>query len=162
MTMVTLTASTGPLESEITGTVRPISEHDREQLADLYVQTRAGTTDSNATGHRGAAIDTVLHDRHGVVIPEASLVSADVEGRITACIIVIERPSRDEGTGTAFITELFTHPDHRRQGLAEDLLRSAIDRLHATGRPAVAVTVTVDSTNAAAMALYLSMDFRRW
>jgi ribosomal protein S18 acetylase RimI-like enzyme len=158
--MMTLTAPTGPLESEVTRPVRPISDNDRNQLAELYAQTRAGTTGPDVTRHHGAALEDVLHDRQHPVIPEASLVSVDAEGQITACIVVIKRPSKDGGAGTAFITELFTHPQHRRQGLAEDLLRCAIDKLHATGWPAVAVTL--DSTNAAAMALYLSMDFRRW
>jgi ribosomal protein S18 acetylase RimI-like enzyme len=90
---------------------------------------------------------------HGAVIQEASLVASGPGRQITAAIIVTERD------GTAVITELFTHPDHRRQGLAEELLREALHVLHTLEHGTV--TVSVDDTNSAALALYLSRDFRR-
>jgi ribosomal protein S18 acetylase RimI-like enzyme len=89
----------------------------------------------------------------GQTVEAASMVTSGPDGQITAAIIVTERD------GGAVITELFTHPDHRRQGLAEELLRHALHALHALDH--ATVTVTLDDTNSAAMALYLSRDFRR-
>lgn len=165
MTAMTLVAPTGPFETEIASTIRPIHENDRAQLADLYAHAHTGTTnqDQDAAGRLKTDIDTTFHnifdDARHPVIPEASLVSVDAQGCIIAGIVIIDQPSEDGSINTAFITELFTHPHHRRQGLAEDLLRTAIHHLHKAGRPTVAVTL--DDANAAAMALYLSMDFRR-
>ena len=89
----------------------------------------------------------------GGTVEAASLVAPGPDGQIAAAIIVTERD------GTAVITELFTHPDHRRQGLAEELLRESLHVLHTLDH--TTVTVTVDDTNSAALALYLSRDFRR-
>lgn len=89
----------------------------------------------------------------GRAVEAASLVASGPDGQITAAIVVTERD------GSAVITELFTHPDHRRQGLAEELLREALHVLHTLDHPTV--SVSVDSDNSAAMALYLSRDFRR-
>jgi len=86
-------------------------------------------------------------------------VTADPDGRVTAAILTTDRFLGNEGSRTAFIAELFTHPDHRRQGFAEDLLSHATAALHGMGHRTLAVTV--DSDNAAAIALYLSRDFRR-
>lgn len=55
-----------------------------------------------------------------------------------------------ECVGEAVIDELFTHPDHRRQGLAEELLRHCMHVLHTLDLSTV--TVTVDENNSAAMA----------
>jgi ribosomal protein S18 acetylase RimI-like enzyme len=80
-------------------------------------------------------------------------------GGVTAAITTIEKVLGSDGPGTAFIADLFTHPDHRRQGLAEELLSHAMNALHDRGHKTLAVTV--NSSNAAAVALYLSRDFRR-
>ncbi|WP_306915111.1 MULTISPECIES: GNAT family N-acetyltransferase [unclassified Arthrobacter] len=63
--------------------------------------------------------------------------TADAEGHITAAIVTIERALGSDGPRTAFIAELFTHPDHRRQGLAEGLLSHAVQALayHSADRP---------------------------
>lgn len=65
----------------------------------------------------------------------------------------------DRAAGKAVIAELFIYAGHRRQGPAEELLHRCLHALHSTGRSTVAVSV--DSSNAAALALYLSRDFRR-
>lgn len=92
-------------------------------------------------------------EMNGRAIDEASLVTSGPDGQITGAIIVTE------DAGTAVITELFTHPSYRRQGLAEELLREALHVLHTLDHRTV--TVTVEDTNSAAIALYLSRDFRR-
>jgi N-alpha-acetyltransferase 10/11 len=91
-----------------------------------------------------------------IQFPQSNRVMTD--GRLPAAIITTDS-ARNERAGEAFIAELITHADHRRQGLAEELLRRCMHVLHSMGRSAVAVSV--DSSNSAAMALYLSRDFRR-
>lgn len=105
-------------------------------------------------------IRAVLGGSHGTLIPHASLLTADADGRIKAAIITTDRAFGEQGTRTAFIAELFTHPEHRRNGLAEDLLTHAMQALHDSGHRTLAVTV--DSNNAAAIAFYLYQDFRRF
>jgi ribosomal protein S18 acetylase RimI-like enzyme len=160
--MVILTAPTGPQDQGATAIrVRPVEAPDLPELTDLYRRAYAGES-----GHAGDGtadgIDALLQGVHGSPVHDASLVSLDDGGRITAAIITTDTTNpamATDGSGAAFIAELFTHPDQRRQGLAEELLRRCIHALHATGRTTVAVRV--DSSNAAAMALYLSRDFRR-
>lgn len=130
---------------------------DLPKLADLYLEAYAiGTPESEKAVNR---IGAIFDGAHGIPIPQASLLTADAAGRITAAIVTVERTLGSDGSRTAFIAELFTHPDHRRQGLAEELLTHAMQALHAIGHKTIAVTV--DSANAAAIALYLSRDFRR-
>lgn len=83
-----------------------------------------------------------------------------MKGRITAAILTTERTFRSEGPKTAFIAQLFTQPAHRRQGLARQILSHAMQALHEGGHKTL--TVTVSSSNTAALALYLSLDFRRF
>jgi ribosomal protein S18 acetylase RimI-like enzyme len=92
-------------------------------------------------------------------VPEASAVKEGPDGTLTAAVIVTEPAAGSSGDWDSVIAELFTHPDHRRQGLAEELLGHCLHVLHGLGRTRVAVTV--DTGNSAALALYLSRDFRR-
>jgi hypothetical protein len=99
-------------------------------------------------------INTVIEGAHGHPRPQASLLTTDTEGRINATIITTER---DLGHGTAVIAELFTDPP-TAEG-PEQLLSNALQALHDTCHKSVAVTV--DSANAAVLAIYLFRDFRR-
>jgi N-alpha-acetyltransferase 10/11 len=137
---------------------RPIKAADLPDLTDLYRGVYAQKTGDPGTPEGG--IKAVFDGAHGALIPEASLLTADAEGRITAAIIITERVVGTDSPKTAFIAELFTHPDYRRQGLAETLLSHATQALHETGHKTLAVTV--HSSNSAAIALYLSRDFRRF
>jgi ribosomal protein S18 acetylase RimI-like enzyme len=150
---ITLVALTGhkdtrpalvPLRLLEPGDLPELRRVQQHAYADGPVQP--GDADSGWTGTTGI-------EGFGRTVEAASLVTSGPDGQITAAIIVTERD------GGAVIAELFTHPDHRRQGLAEELLRHALYVLHALDH--ATVTVTVDDTNSAAMALYLSRDFRR-
>ncbi|MBT2566942.1 GNAT family N-acetyltransferase [Arthrobacter sp. ISL-85] len=137
-----------------------IKDRDLPELADLYLDAYAGgASDPDAAG-AAASIHAVFAGARGAVIPQASMLSRDVEGRITAAIITTERTFRSDKPKTAFIAELFTHPDQRGRGLAELLLRHAMQALHESGYKTLAVTI--NSANAAAQALYLRRDFRRF
>jgi len=138
--------------------MRPIQAAD---LPELYAMYRDSYADSLPQPPDRAVgwIDALLAGTEGRHVPEASAVLAGPDGRLAAAIIVTEPASGSAGDWDSVIAELFTHPDHRRQGLAEELLGYSLHVLHSLGRNRVAVTV--DSGNSAALALYLSRDFRR-
>ncbi|MEW1808997.1 GNAT family N-acetyltransferase [Pseudarthrobacter sp. NPDC080039] len=157
--LITLAALTGPPESRPSRVpVRPIEPGDLPEVARVYSRAYVGDA---ASGHGGdpGRIRALFDGVHGCPVTEASLVAAAPDGRIAAAIITTDTTSGTEKSTAAFIAELFTDPDHRRQGLAEELLHHCMHTLHSIGRGTVAVTI--DSSNAAAMALYLSRDFRR-
>jgi ribosomal protein S18 acetylase RimI-like enzyme len=138
---------------------RSIEATNLPNLADLYRHAYGDGTSHPDKEKAADRISAVFEGVHGTPIPQASLLTADPEGRVTAAIITTEKVLGSNGPGTAFIADLFTHPAHRRQGLAEELLSHAMNALHDTGHKTLAVTV--NSSNAAAIALYLSRDFRR-
>ena len=157
--LITLAALTGPQDSRpAIIPVRPIEVRDLPELTRMY---RHAYADVPAHPHGGNPgwIRGLFDGIHGCPVTEASLVAATPDGRLTAAIITTDTTLGDEKSTVAFIAELFTDPDHRRQGLAEELLHRCMHALHSTGRTTVAVSI--DSSNAAAMALYLSRDFRR-
>jgi ribosomal protein S18 acetylase RimI-like enzyme len=137
---------------------RNIEATDLPKLTDLYLHAYGAGTSHPDKEKAADRISAVFEGTHGTPSPQASLLTADREGRVSAAIITVEKALGSGGPATAFITDLFTHPDHRRQGLAEELLNHAMNALHDTGHKTLAVTV--NSSNAAAIALYLSRDFR--
>ncbi len=133
---------------------------DLPKLANLLWHAYPSGTGYPNAEKAGDRIRAVFEGTHGTPIPQASLFTADTDGRIIAAIITTDRALGERGSRTAFIAELFTHPDHRRKGLAEELLMHAMHALHEAGHRTLAVTVNTD--NAAAIAFYLSRDFRRF
>ncbi|TLM73074.1 GNAT family N-acetyltransferase [Pseudarthrobacter sp. NamB4] len=138
---------------------RRIKAADVPRLADLYLHAYADGTYNPNTEKAADRIRAIFEGARGAPIPEASFLTADADGNIIAAIVTTNRVLGDHGSETAFVAELFTHPDHRRKGLAERLLKHAMHALHRAGHRTLAVTVNID--NAAALALYLSRDFRR-
>lgn len=160
VSLISLAALIGPQERKPTLRIpRTIKAIDLPQITGLYLSAYADGTSHPDMEKAANRINAVFEGAHGTPIPQASLLTADPDGRVTAAILTTDRFLGNEGSRTAFIAELFTHPDHRRQGLAEDLLSHATAALHGLGHRTLAVTV--DSDNAAAIALYLSRDFRR-
>jgi len=158
--LITLAALTGPPEHEA-AVIAPlrIEARDLPELTQMYQQAYADGPAHASNGNAGR-IGALFDGVHGRPVPEASLVTGGSDGRLSAAIIITDCTPGNEGAAEACIAELFTHPDHRRQGLAEELLRYSMHALHALGRTTVAVSV--DSSNSAALALYLSRDFRRF
>ena len=157
--LIILTAPTGAPDGSRPGTaIRPIQAEDVPGLSRMYREAYADGLPQPADRAVGW-IDALLHGAQGRHVPEASAVKAGPDGQLAAAIIVTEPAPGSEGGWDSEIAELFTHPDHRRQGLAEELLGHSLHVLHTLGRNRVAVTV--DSGNSAALALYLSRDFRR-
>lgn len=160
VSLISLAALVGPQDSKPAAhALRNIKSTDLPELADLYLQAYGDRTSPPNAEKAANRISAILEGAHGTPIPQASLLTSDAEGRLTAAILTTERTLGSDGPRTAFIAEHFTHPDHRRQGLAEGLLSHALQALHNAGHKTLAVTV--DSASAAAIALYLSRDFRR-
>lgn len=160
VSLISLAALIGPQDLKpVVRAPRNIKPTDLPKLADLYIHAYADGASKPATEKAADRISAVFEGAHGSPIPQASLLTLDGDGGLTAAIITTERAFGNYGSKTAFIAELFTHPDHRRQGLAEDLLSHATQALHDSGHKTLAVTV--NSGNAAAIALYLSRGFRR-
>lgn len=158
--LISLAALIGPQEHRPGASIpRPVEHTDLTELTDLYLRSYHPEADRLDAEKAAGRISRIFAGTHGTPIPQASLAIVNAVGQITAAILVTDRHIGGASPGTAYIAELFTHPDHRRQGLAEDLLRRAMDVLHTLGHRTVAVTV--HSGNAPAMALYLSRDFRR-
>lgn len=149
---ITLVATTGHRNTAPARIrVRPLEPDDLLELANLHRHAYA-----DRSGQRAGDpvwIGPSTEEGSGRTTEAASLVAFGPDGQITAALIVTERD------GETVIEELFTHPDHRRQGLAEGLLRHCLHLLHTLGR--TTVRVTVEDNNPAVMALYLSQDFRR-
>ncbi|WP_157366411.1 GNAT family N-acetyltransferase [Arthrobacter sp. Soil763] len=157
--LIILTAPTGAPEGSRPGTsIRPIHADDLPSLSRMYREAYEEGLPQPADRSVGW-IDALLAGTRGRRLPEASAVKAGPDGTLAAAIIVTEPAPGSDGDWDSVIAELFTHPDHRRQGLAEELLAHCLQALQAVGRHRVAVTV--DSGNSAALALYLSRDFRR-
>ena len=158
--MVTLIARTTPLERELKTASRTVEESDLPRLGELYFTAyEPGVAGESLQ----AAMDTMhasLSGRYGQFLPKASHVALDESGKIVAAVIVVERAIGDDTPDAPFILELITDRDHRRRGLAEDLVLATMDTLFNDGQQEVALRV--EETNSAALALYLSLDFRRW
>jgi ribosomal protein S18 acetylase RimI-like enzyme len=152
--------SVGLSRPEDSASPETISAADLPELAELHLRAHSDLTSDRNAKTSGASINAIFDRARGFLIPQASLLTRDSAGRITAAIITTELAFRNDRAKTPFIEQLFTHPDYRRQGLAETLLSHAMQALHDTGHKTLAVTV--NSSNAAAIALYLSRDFRRF
>jgi len=158
--MVTLIARTTPLERELKTTSRTVEETDLLRLGELYFT-------AYDPGVAGESLQAALEDikasmagKYGNFLPNASHVALDEDGKIVAAILVVERAIGSDTPEAPFIIELITDRLHRRQGLAEDLVLATMDTLFNDGQKDVALRV--EASNSAALALYLSLDFRRW
>jgi predicted N-acetyltransferase YhbS len=110
-----------------------IQATDLPEITDLYLHAYADGTFQPDAETAVASINAVFDGARGSLIPQGSLLTRDPEGRITAAIITTERTFRSDRPKTPFIAQLFTHPDYRRQHLAEILLSHAMQALHDSG-----------------------------
>ncbi|HEY8293968.1 MAG TPA: GNAT family N-acetyltransferase [Micrococcaceae bacterium] len=157
--MVTLIAQTAPLERDLKIESRQATEGDVPRLGELYFSAYdPGVAESLEAAV--ADIHASFAGKYGPYLPLASPVALNDAGEIIAAIMVVERAIWEDTPEAPFIIELFTDRRHRRQGLAEELVLACIDRLFNAGHKEV--SLRVDSENSAALALYLSLDFRRW
>ena len=158
--MVTLIAKTTPLERELKISYRHVQDADAARLGELYFTAYDAGAAGDSLATAMADMQDALAGKHGQFLPEASHVALDDSGRIVAAALVVERAVAADTPDAPFIIELVTDRNHRRQGLAEDLVLATLDALFNDGKNQVALQVK--ESNSAALALYLSLDFRRW
>ncbi|MCY0903812.1 GNAT family N-acetyltransferase [Arthrobacter sp. H14-L1] len=157
--MVTLIAQTSPLERDLPTESRPATAADIRKLGELFFSAYGPGVASENMEAAVADLKASFEGKYGTYLPAASQIVTEAE-EIIAAILVVERAKWDGAPDAPFIIELFTDREHRRQGLAEDLVRASLDALFQAGHHNVAVRVSDE--NSAALALYLSLDFRRW
>ncbi|MBG7588195.1 MULTISPECIES: GNAT family N-acetyltransferase [Rothia] len=156
---ITLIGDTWTSTRPVTVSTRPVARQDADGLARLFFTAY----DDGSVTSQAHALEILHHmfdGEYGAVLPKASPVVVDDAGRIIAAALVLESRVGDDLPDSPYIFELFTESSRRREGFAEQLLRVAITELKEEGFEHVALRISED--NAAALALYLTLDFRRW
>lgn len=157
--MITLIARTAPNNREHRLALRPAELDDSEALARLYFSSYEGEVSSQQEAEK--KVSAIIKGEHGTFYPEASPVLVDDNNRIVAAALCLrERTDGIKPADLPTIFELFTAASRRREGLAEKLIRQALDVMATDGFDEV--TVRVEENNYAALALYLTLDFNRW
>ena len=157
--LITLISHTSKARKPVTVSSRPAQLDDAEALARLYFASYDGerfASQADAT----AEMERILKGEHGEFYTEASPVVVDEHGRIIAASLCLKHRVVTEPKGIPTIYELFTAASRRREGLAEQLIRRSIDQMFEDGYEQVSVRIS--ENNAAALALYLTLDFNRW
>lgn len=147
------TSSTDPVPS------RPVRPEDASALAELFY----AAYDPDVVASPEAAeriIQGAFDGEYGPLLADASPVIEDEDGAVVAAAIVLEHRKGENLPKVPYIFELFTAASYRRRGLAEQLVREAITKLHQQGYEEVSLRIAED--NSAALALYLTLDFHRW
>lgn len=157
---ITLIAHTAANTRKPAVTLRPADPEDAENLAQLYYSSYEQGGVSSLEEAR-QVIRGVFDGEYGPFLPEASpVVIDDDDGTVVAAALVLGRRLGDDFPDAPYIFELFTAASRRRQGLAEQLVRCAMSTLYDNGYDQVCLRI--DEDNAAALALYLTLDFNRW
>ncbi|MFW0112267.1 GNAT family N-acetyltransferase [Rothia sp. CCM 9417] len=156
---ITLVSQTSKSHKPLTVNTRWAQPQDAQDLARLYF----ASYDENRFGSQSEAeqeISSILRGEHGDFYAEASPVILDDHGRIIAAALCLKNRIVTEPKNIPTIYELFTAASRRREGLAEQLIRRSLDQMFADGYQQVSVCIS--DNNAAALALYLTLDFNRW
>ncbi len=156
---ITLIAHTAENTKAPAVTLRPATPEDTESLAQLYYSSYEQGGVSSLEEAR-QVIRGVFDGEYGPFLPDASPVVVDDDGTVVAAALVLSRRTGEDLPDVPYIFELFTAASRRRQGLAEQLVRCAMSTLYDNGYDQV--SLRIDEDNAAALALYLTLDFNRW
>ncbi len=156
---ITLIAHTAENTKAPAVTLRPATPEDTESLAQLYYSSYEQGGVSSLEEAR-QVIRGVFDGEYGPFLPDASPVVVDDDGTVVAAALVLSRRIGEDLPDVPYIFELFTAASRRRQGLAEQLVRCAMSTLYDNGYDQV--SLRIDEDNAAALALYLTLDFNRW
>ena len=148
---------------ELRGGCRMLGWRDGEmaRAAQLIVAAYRAHPDSriNDQYHSTQGAQRFLHNivRYpgcGVFVPEASFVAVDALSGALAGMVLSSQISAECG----HITQICVAPEYRRRGLAEWLMRAAIETLASTGLRRLTLTVT--ASNEGAVRLYEREGFR--
>jgi ribosomal protein S18 acetylase RimI-like enzyme len=120
---------------------------------DLEARDRRWLADLNALSGAGPLLSVLLRVLPGMDAAFSGYVWYE-SGRLVGNVSVMR-----VNPEVALVANVVTHPDHRRRGIAHELMRAAVEG--ATTRGVRQVQLQVRDDNAAAQALYRQMGFRR-
>lgn len=135
--------------------VRPIAEADIPALAELYLRAFSPPV-AGSLEEALAEMKAEFDGKWGVLWTEASP-AAWVGDELASVVLTVRRPSWADAPDCPWLTDVFTDPRYRRNGIARSLLAAACRVLSAVGEPRIGLTV--ERTNVAAVALYRSLGF---
>lgn len=164
--LIARTADVVPRSSSAQLPGRHAEPKDQEALAHLFHAAYEAVGLDSANGgvdnldQAREIVAGLFAGEYGTFLPDASPVVLNDQGEIVAASLVVERRSGEGLPDAPYIFELFTHSAHRRQGLAERLVRESAAALKAAGHERVSLRIRED--NSPALALYLTLDFNRW
>ena len=105
----------------------------------------ASSAETAYTPYPGAVFDDAFVDDYLALV-------ASEDGELAGCVYV-----NTTSDSLGFVFGLYVRPEHRRRGLARDLMRAVARELHDIGREYV--VLSVDTPNGPARALYADLGF---
>jgi GNAT superfamily N-acetyltransferase len=135
---------------------RPISKGDVEALGGLMFEAYRGTIDYEGETLEEAVeeVCAVLAGTYGPFLEDCSYVIEDEGKMLSASMVVLS----DE-VNAPLLAFSMTHPAHKRNGMAEFLLKASINRLLDAEHQELYLVVTEGNTGA--VRLYEKLGFRR-
>jgi len=135
---------------------RPISEGDVDVLGSLMLEAYRGTIDYEGETLEEAIeeVHTVLAGGYGPFFEDCSYIIED-EGKILSASMIV----MSEKVDAPLLAFSMTHPEHKRKGMAEFLLKASINWLLDAGHQELYLVVTEGNTGA--IRLYEKLGFRK-
>ena len=135
-----------------------LQEKDKSRLSELYFVSYSREIVKNlAEAQR--EMDLVFQNEYGLLDFSASFNIAH-NNIIVASIMTVELAPWDDTPSGPFIIEIMVHPNHKKLGLAECLIKHTADKLAENGAKTVALRVMSD--NLKALNLYRKCGFVSW
>jgi ribosomal-protein-alanine N-acetyltransferase len=138
--------------------IRETTDQDVSELADLYFAAYSPEMVKDLPAAR-EEIEQAFRGEYGRLDLTASPVVIH-GGVIVGSVTTVDEAPWDDTPPGPFIIEVMVHPDHRRRGLAECMIKAAAGRLAKAGRQTVALRVMSDNTKA--LPLYHRLGFASW
>ena len=129
---------------------------DLGDLGRLYYESYPPGAAADSLADATADVVAAFGGDYGEFWFEASLLVVRRRHPVAAIMTVRRAPWEDVPDGP-FVIELFTHPDHRRQGFARHLIDATASFVASQGERRLSLRVS--KTNAPARRLYRSMGF---
>jgi GNAT superfamily N-acetyltransferase len=135
---------------------RPVSEEDLNALGALMLEAYRGTIDYEGEGLEEAIqeVRAVMAGAYGPFIADCSYVIEDEGKMLSASMVVMS-----DRVNAPLLAFSMTHPEHKRKGLAEFLLKAGINWLVGAGHRDLYLVVTGGNTGA--IRLYEKLGFRK-
>ena len=141
----------GPLPGVESDDWRPVTEEDRDGLAELMLDAYRGTID-----YEGETLEDAIHEVTRFLRDDDSMLehslAVEVDGALGSAVLV--SMLRDE----PFIGYVMTRRDHKRTGLARHLVAAALGGLAGAGHRRVTFYIT--DGNEASERLFASLGSR--